>query len=107
MEGGVDSAFSMEPAEFSQLVREGNSAAESLGVADWHIQPSEKESRRLRRSLYIVRAVQKGEVVSNENIRAIRPGLGISPKYLGLIMGKTFSQDLELGTPLSLNHIDI
>jgi N-acetylneuraminate synthase len=104
--GGVDSAFSMEPAEFAQLVVEGKSAAESLGSSAWSIQPSETESRRLRRSLYIIQGVKKGEYVSPENVRAIRPGYGISPKHLESIIGKSFNQDLALGTPLSLDHLN-
>ena len=105
--GGVDSAFSMEPAEFAQLVAEGKSAAESLGNSAWSIQPSESESRRLRRSLYIVRDVKKGDNVSLDNVRAIRPGQGISPKHLESIIGKTFKQDLVLGTPLSFDNINL
>lgn len=104
--GGVDSAFSMEPAEFAQLVVEGKSAAESLGSSAWSIQPSENESRRLRRSLYIIQGVKKGEYVSPENVRAIRPGFGISPKHLESIIGKSFNQDLALGTPLSFDHLN-
>lgn len=104
--GGVDSAFSMEPNEFAQLVLEGKSAEQSLGEEDWSMQPSETESRRLRRSLYVVKDVKSGEEINKENVRAIRPGLGISPKYLDLIIGKKFNQDLVLGTPLSLDNID-
>ncbi len=105
--GGVDSAFSMEPLEFAQLVKEGKSAAESLGSSAWSIQPSENESRRLRRSLYIIRDVKKGEYVSPENVRAIRPGQGISPKHLVSIIGKSFNQDLTLGTPLSFDYLNL
>ena len=105
--GGVDSAFSMEPAEFAQLVVEGKSAAESLGSSAWSIQPSETESRRLRRSLYVIQSVKKGEYVSPENVRAIRPGYGISPKHLESIIGKSFNQDLALGTPLSFDHLNL
>jgi len=104
--GGVDSAFSMEPNEFAQLVLEGKSAEQSLGKEDWSMQPSETESRRLRRSLYVVKDVKSGEEINKENVRAIRPGLGISPKYLDLIIGKKFNQDLVLGTPLSLDNIE-
>jgi N-acetylneuraminate synthase len=104
-DGGVDSAFSMEPAEFAQLVVEGKSALESLGVSGWSIQPSEKESRRLRRSLYIVQDVKKGETASPENVRAIRPGFGISPKFFGEILGKAFTNDYERGTPLASDSI--
>jgi N-acetylneuraminate synthase len=97
----------MEPKEFSQLVSEGKSAAESLGNSAWNIQPSESESRRLRRSLYIIRDVKKGENVSPQNVRAIRPGQGISPKHLDSIIGKSFNQDLALGTPLSFEYLNL
>jgi N-acetylneuraminate synthase len=103
--GGVDSAFSMEPSEFAQLVSEGKSAAESLGSSHWSIQPAESESRRLRRSLYIVRDVVKGESLTTKNVRAIRPGQGMPPKYLDSVLGKTFTQDLPLGTPLTFDQI--
>lgn len=101
--GGVDSAFSMEPSEFAQLVQEGKFVSESLGSPEWKIQDSELESRRLRRSLYIVVDVKKGDVISNENVRAIRPGQGLPPKYLSEIMGKVFMSDYKKGTPLLLD----
>lgn len=104
-DGGADSAFSMEPEEFSRLVIEGNAARESLGSAEWRIQDAEQESRRLRRSLYIVRDVKKGEKVTHENVRAIRPGFGISPKFLNEIIGKEFKCDYEKGTPLTFDSI--
>ena len=72
-DGGADGAFSMEPEEFEQLVREGKSAYESLGDAKWQMQTSEQESRRLKRSLFIVKDVEAGEKISQENVRAIRP----------------------------------
>ena len=103
--GGVDSAFSMEPLEFAQLVSEGKSATESLGIPAWSMQPSESESRRLRRSLYIVKDVKKGQRVSSENVRAIRPGQGISPKFLNSILGKSFTRDLPLGTPMEMEFL--
>jgi pseudaminic acid synthase len=104
-DGGADSAFSMEPYEFAQLVVEGNNAALSLGQSDWRIQDSEKESRRLRRSLYITQDVREGEMVSEQNVRAIRPGDGAKPKFLKDVIGKKFKADFKLGTPLSLDHI--
>ena len=97
--GGVDSAFSMEPEEFALLVNEGKSAAECLGVPSWKMQPSENESRRLRRSLYIVRNVSAGDRVTHENLRAIRPGEGAAPKFLMSWIGKKFVQDLPMGMP--------
>jgi pseudaminic acid synthase len=105
-DGGADSQFSMEPEEFATLVREGNFARASLGNEEWNIQESEMESRRLRRSLYIVQDVKAGERVSKENIRAIRPGYGIAPKYLNQLIGMSFNQDLSRGTPLSLEYVN-
>ena len=104
-QGGVDSAFSMEPNEFAQLVSEGKSA-ESLGSSNWSIQDAESESRRLRRSLYVVRDVRKGESLTSRNVRAIRPGHGMSPKHFDTVLGKTFIKDLPLGTPLTFEHIE-
>ena len=105
-DGGADGAFSMEPIEFAQLVKEGKSAFESIGESNWSIQDSERESRRLRRSLHITRAVSKGETVSLDNIRAIRPNGGLPPKYLEEVLGRKFNESFEIGTPLSLDQLD-
>ena len=102
-DGGADAAFSMEPREFSMLVSEGKSAAVSLGEFEWSMQPSEMESRRLRRSLYIVKNVKKGDSATLENVRSIRPGQGLQPKYLGEILGRNFNSDFSAGTPLSFD----
>jgi len=103
--GGVDSAFSMEPPEFAQLVLEGKSAKESLGESTWSMQSSESESRRLRRSLYIVKDVKAGEILTSENVRAIRPGDGCSPKFLDLLLGKRFCTPAKMGTPLRVEDV--
>jgi N-acetylneuraminate synthase len=102
-DGGADGAFSMEPEEFASLVQAGNDAAQSLGKAEWNIQPSELESRRLRRSLYIVQDVRAGDLVSYENVRAIRPGDGAAPKFLKSWIGMKFVQDLPMGTPARMD----
>jgi N-acetylneuraminate synthase len=99
-DGGPDSAFSLEPSEFKTLVEEGNKAFLSIGNAEWQITESEKESRRLRRSLYIVQKVKKGDLICPDNLRAIRPGEGCSPKYLASFLGKYFAEDFEMGTPM-------
>ena len=99
-DGGADGAFSMEPAEFANLVREGNCARQSIGIPEWSMQPSEKESRGLRRSLYVVVEVKAGEKVSHQNVRAIRPGGGCPPKELEKFIGKVFLSDVTLGTPM-------
>jgi N-acetylneuraminate synthase len=104
-DGGADASFSLEPTEFADLVREAKSAEESLGSAEWVIQPSEKESRSLRRSLYVVANVKAGEIVSSSNVRSIRPGQGCPPKHLDQLIGKTFLSDVSRGTPMSLDLV--
>jgi N-acetylneuraminate synthase len=100
-DGGADGAFSMEPEEFLMLVKEGSNVVQALGNAEWSMQKSEMESRRLRRSLYIVKDVKAGELVSYENVRAIRPGGGCAPKLLGGFIGRKFKSSFQLGTPMS------
>jgi N-acetylneuraminate synthase len=104
-DGGADGAFSMEPEEFKNLVDSGEQAYRSLGNPEWSMQDSELESRRLRRSLYIVEDVAAGEVLTHKNVRAIRPGAGMSPEYLSAVIGKKFQIPLSAGTPLSQDHI--
>lgn len=105
-DGGADSAFSLEPDEFKKLVDEGISAYESLGNEVWSIQESEMESRRLRRSLYVVKDVMAGDVITLSNVRAIRPGAGISPKHLSGLIGKRFNQEIKRGTPVTFEIVD-
>jgi N-acetylneuraminate synthase len=100
-DGGADGAFSMEPEEFAMLVKEGSSAALALGNSEWSMQDSEKESRRLRRSLYVVRDVSAGDVVTHKNVRAIRPGGGCAPKLLKNLIGKKFAKNHAMGTPMA------
>lgn len=104
--GGPDSAFSMEPLEFKQLATEIKSARESLGSKEWVIQKAEDESRRLRRSLFVVKEVAENEIVSINNIRAIRPGSGAKPKYINFFLGKKFKNSFKAGTPLDFNMVD-
>ena len=99
-DGGPDAAFSLEPSEFKNLVDEGNKAFSSLGNSEWSIQKSEKESRRLRRSLYITEDVKAGDKITVSNLRAIRPGDGCSPKFLQELLGKRFKRSYERGTPM-------
>lgn len=103
-DGGPDAAFSMEPNEFRALVEAGTAASESLGDNEWKLNASEAESRRLRRSLYIVSDVKKGDLITNQNLRAIRPGDGCSPKYTEVLMGKYYQNDYLLGTPMEIAY---
>ena len=106
-DGGADGAFSIEPEEFAMLVKEGTSAFQALGNSKWSLQDSEKESRRLRRSLYVVKDVKTGDVVTHENVRAIRPGGGCAPKFFDGIIGKKFRGDFLTGTPMSLELLEM
>ncbi len=105
-DGGADGAFSMQPEEFASLVEEGRSAFQALGNATWSIQGSEKESRRLRRSLYVAKNVEAGEIVTLENVRAIRPGGGGAPKFLDELLGKKFRGNHRAGTPMRIEMAD-
>jgi N-acetylneuraminate synthase len=95
----------MEPEEFAMLVKEGKAAHAALGDSKWSMQDSERESRRLRRSLYVTKSVKAGEVVTHDNVRAIRPGGGCAPKLLEGFIGRQFKMDVEIGTPMSANLI--
>lgn len=102
-DGGADSAFSMEPIEFKNMVAESEIALDALGSANWTIQPSEDDSRKLRRSLYIVSDVNEGEIITHANVRAIRPGGGGKPSILGTLIGKKFIGSHKAGTPMDLS----
>jgi N-acetylneuraminate synthase len=104
-DGGPDAAFSLEPNEFKSLVEEGNRAFSSLGHSEWSIQNSEKESRRLRRSLYITKDVKAGDEITVLNLRAIRPGEGCSPKFLQEMLGRKFKKDFKRGTPMDTSFV--
>ena len=105
-DGGPDAAFSLEPNEFKNLVEEGNRAFSSLGNSEWSIQNSEKESRRLRRSLYITEDVKAGDKITVSNLRAIRPGEGCSPKFLQDLLGKRYVRNFSMGTPMDLTFCE-
>jgi N-acetylneuraminate synthase len=99
-DGGVDSTFSMEPAEMTQLVVETERAWQALGQVNYGPTDAEKKSIQFRRSLYVVRDLKAGEVLARENLRAIRPGLGLPPKYFDVLLGRKINQDVKKGTPL-------
>jgi pseudaminic acid synthase len=100
-DGGVDSIFSLEPEEFKALVEETSHAFQSLGSVKYGVQEQEKKSLLFRRSLYVVENMSAGEQLTIKNMRCIRPGLGLSPKYFDLFLGKKVTQDVKRGTPVS------
>jgi pseudaminic acid synthase len=100
-DGGVDSTFSMEPAEMRALVVESERARQALGTVSYGPTEKERASLQYRRSLYVVQDMKAGEVFTQENLRAIRPGLGLPPKYYEQVLGRKALQDIARGTALS------
>ena len=104
-DGGVDSAFSMEPFEMTQLVKETGTAWQALGQVSYGPTNAEKKSLQYRRSLYVVQDIAAGEVLTLENLRAIRPGLGLPPKYLHQVLGKKVNRNIPKGYAFSLDMV--
>lgn len=100
-DGGVDSAFSLEPSEMQMLVSETGRAAVAVGSVHYGLTDNEVKSRRFRRSIYFVRELKSGDVISREDVRIIRPGLGLPPKYIDGVVGRSLKVDVKVGTPLS------
>lgn len=99
-EGGVDAAFSLEPSEMRQLVVEAERAWKAKGVVHYGVQEKEIPSLQYRRSLYIVSDLKVGDVLTRENLRPIRPGLGLHPKYYDLLLGRIVKKEVKRGTPM-------
>ena len=104
-DGGVDSAFSLEPEEMTNLVLESKRAWQSLGSVNYSVSEEEKASLKFRRSLYITKDMKAGDVFTMANLRAIRPGFGLPPKYYDVVLGKKVSRDAKRGTALSWEMI--
>lgn len=105
-EGGVDSAFSLEPDEFTALVVETERAAQAMGQIWFGGTASEQAGRRKRRSLYIGEDMKVGEVLTAQNLRRIRPGLGLAPRYFDALLGRRVGRDIKKGTPMSWDLLD-
>ncbi|MBE9231826.1 pseudaminic acid synthase [Cuspidothrix issatschenkoi LEGE 03284] len=99
-DGGVDAAFSMEPQEMKQLVIETERAWQAMGKISYGVTAAEQKSLIFRRSLYIAENMQSGDILTPDNLRAIRPGQGLPPKYYNLLLGKKIKADVQAGTPL-------
>ncbi|WP_420851752.1 pseudaminic acid synthase [Pontibacter litorisediminis] len=100
-DGGVDSAFSLEPEELHTLVVETERARLALGRVQYGVQRAEEKSRLFKRSVYAAKDIKAGEALTKENIRVIRPGLGLAPKHYDTLLGKQARQDIQAGTPLN------
>jgi N-acetylneuraminate synthase len=102
---GPDSAFSLEPHEFRAMVDAIRTTEEALGQISYRLSKQETNSRVFRRSLFVVRDVKKGEIFTEENVRSIRPGYGLHPRYLREVIGRLSSCDVKRGTPLSWKYV--
>jgi pseudaminic acid synthase len=105
-EGGVDSAFSLEPSEFKQLVIEANNAYLALGKINYGIINDEKKVDAGKRSIYISDEINEGDIITTKNIKVIRPGFGLHPRYYTDVLGKKANKNLEIGQPLSFNDLN-
>ncbi len=105
--GGPDAAFSMDIKEFSQLVNDIRKTESSIGTINYELTPSKINSRsRVGRSLFVSADIKKGEILTPQNIRCVRPGVGLHPRYLSRVLGKRVNKDLSFGTPLNINDIE-
>ena len=104
--GGADAHFSLDEQEFKQMVDAVRLTEKLMGKVDFEMTNKKKKSREFSRSLYIANNVKKGEIITEENVRSVRPAFGLHPKHYNDILGKTFTRDLEKGTPLSFDVIN-
>ena len=104
--GGPDAAFSLEPAEFKTMVKSVREVEKALGEVSYDLTEKMKKSREFSRSLFVVKDMKAGEVFTEENIRSIRPGYGLPPKYLKDVLGKQATQDIKKGIALSWELVE-
>ena len=101
----VDKDFSLDPMEFKEMVTAVRQTEQAMGAATLELTEKAEKARQSRRSLFVVKNIKKGETLTPENIKSLRPGKGLHPKYLQQIIGKKVSRGLDAGTPLSFNDI--
>jgi pseudaminic acid synthase len=104
--GGADASFSLEPKEFKAMVDAVRNTEKALGKVIYELSEKSKKSREFSRSLFVVKDMKKGEVFTDENVRSVRPGFGLAPKYLKDIIGKKAAIDIRKGMPLSADYIN-
>lgn len=104
--GGPDSSFSMTPGEFKEMVENIRNVEKMIGNVSYEITEKRKKSFKFKRSLFISKDIKKGEILTEENIRSVRPSDGISPKYYHKVLGKKASRDLKFGEPLKFEDIE-
>ena len=104
--GGPDDSFSLEPSELHALCRDAKTAWQALGRVNYERKESEKGNAKFRRSLYVVKDIKKGELFTTENIKSIRPGFGVAPKFYDHFIGKVATCDIKRGEPLKFDFIE-
>lgn len=104
--GGPDAAFSMNEQEFTQMVKDIRMAEAAIGSVSYELTDKMKSGREFCRSLYVAEAMKAGEVITEQNVRSVRPGFGLHPKYFKEIVGKKVKQNLEKGTRFSLEFVN-
>lgn len=104
--GGPDSSFSLDPNEFKQMVESIRNVEKAIGKPNFELNEKIKRSRKFARSLFVVKDIEKGEILTNDNVRSIRPNYGLAPKYLKDVLGKKAKAKIEKGTPLTWDLID-
>jgi sialic acid synthase SpsE len=103
---GPDSTFSLEPPEFKAMVGAIRETEKALGKVNYAVSEHEIANRVFRRSIFVVEDIQKGDIFSEANIRSIRPGYGLAPKYMRQVVGKRANRKLDRGTPLSWDFVE-
>ena len=104
-DGGPDAAFSLEPHELKNMVQSIRNIEKAIGKVTYELTEKQQKSREFSRSLFIVKDIKAGEVFTEENVRSIRPGFGLHPKYIDDILGKVASEDLCKGSPLQWKYV--
>jgi N-acetylneuraminate synthase len=105
--GGPDDSFSVQPAEFAALCRDCRTAWEALGSVSYGCQPSESGNLKFRRSLYFVRQLEPGDLVTSDAVRSVRPGYGLAPKFLGVVLGARVVRRVFANTPVVIDALDL
>lgn len=104
--GGPDASFSMDELEFTGMVKAVREAERAIGVVDYSLTDKQKKSRDFSRSLYVVRDIEEGEVITEDNVRSVRPGFGMHPKYYAQVLGRKVLQSLQKGNRLSFKDLE-
>jgi pseudaminic acid synthase len=104
--GGPDDSFSLEPAELASLCKGARTAWKAMGKVDYKLKTSEQGNIKFRRSLYFVKALKAGEIITNDAVRSVRPGFGLEPKYIDEVIGKRLNCDVSYGTKVDIDQCE-